>query len=46
LFSWDVSRFLGKTVAVTIVDRKQRGRAHITFDDFSVEAKLVKPVNR
>jgi hypothetical protein len=44
--NWDVSRLIGKTVAVRVVDRKQRVWAHITFDDFSADAELVDVQSR
>ncbi len=34
---WDVSEWKGREVFLRIVDRKQAGWGHITFDDFSAE---------
>jgi arylsulfatase len=38
--TWDVAAWAGQVVFLRVVDRKQRGWAHITFDDFSTEGEL------
>ena len=38
---WDVSKLKGKTVYLQVVDQNTSGWGHLTFDDFSVEGKLV-----
>ena len=38
---WDVSQLKGKTVYLQVVDRNTGGWGHLTFDDFSVEGKLL-----
>ena len=40
--TWDVSQLKGKTVYLQVVDRNTEGWGHLTFDDFSVEGKLLK----
>ena len=39
--NWDVNKYLGQTVRLRVVDQKQRSWAHVAFDDFSVQGKLV-----
>lgn len=39
--TWDVSKFKGKTVYLQVVDQNTEGWGHLTFDDFSVEGKLL-----
>ena len=39
---WDVSKHKGKTVYLHILDQTTTGWGHLTFDDFSVEGKLVR----
>ncbi|MDB4644060.1 sulfatase-like hydrolase/transferase [bacterium] len=39
--TWDVSKFKGKTVLLQVVDQNTEGWGHLTFDDFSVEGKLL-----
>ena len=39
--TWDISQLKGKTVYLQIVDRNTEGWGHLTFDDFSVEGKLL-----
>jgi hypothetical protein len=38
---WDVSKLKGKTVCLQVVDRNTGGWGHLTFDDFSIEGKLL-----
>ncbi|MCA9080633.1 MAG: sulfatase [Planctomycetaceae bacterium] len=40
---WDVQEWIGKQVAMRIVDRSQGGWGHVTFDDFSCDGELVEP---
>ncbi len=40
--TWDVGEHVGKRVYLKIVDHKKTRWAHITFDDFSTEGRLVK----
>ncbi len=37
---WDVGAYTGRKVFMRIVDRKQSGWGHITFDDFSADGEL------
>ncbi|MDB2673510.1 arylsulfatase [Akkermansiaceae bacterium] len=39
---WDVRKFKDKAVYLQIVDKETSGWGHLTFDDFSVEGKLLK----
>ncbi|MEN8847121.1 MAG: arylsulfatase [Akkermansiaceae bacterium] len=38
---WDVSKLKGKTVYLQVVDQNTSGWGHLTFDDFSIEGKLL-----
>ncbi len=42
---WDVSRYVGQTLLLRIVDRKQKSWAHITFDDFSTDGQLLPSID-
>lgn len=37
---WEVGDYLGRKVFLKIVDQKQSGWGHVTFDDFSAEGEL------
>ncbi|MGJ8694681.1 MAG: sulfatase-like hydrolase/transferase [Verrucomicrobiaceae bacterium] len=39
--TWDLSKLKGKTVHLQVVDKNTGGWGHLTFDDFSVEGKLL-----
>ncbi|MEN8772278.1 MAG: arylsulfatase [Akkermansiaceae bacterium] len=38
---WDINQHKGKTVYLQIVDQNTESWGHLTFDDFSVEGKLI-----
>ena len=38
---WDVRKLRGKTVFLRVVDKNTGGWGHLTFDDFSVDGKLI-----
>lgn len=40
--TWDVSKWKGQTLKLRIIDRKTAGWGHVSFDDFSTEATLIK----
>ena len=40
--NWDLSKHLGKSVFLRMVDKNRNGWGHVTFDDFSAEAELDK----
>jgi hypothetical protein len=37
---WDAGAYVGRELFLRIVDRKKRGWAHVTFDDFSAQGAL------
>lgn len=39
--TWDVGKLKGKTVYLQVVDKNTEGWGHLTFDDFSIEGKLL-----
>ena len=41
---WDVSKWVGKTVFLRIVDQRPSNWGHLTFDDFSTQAEFVSAV--
>lgn len=42
---WNVDEYIGQTVSIRLVDRSKAGWGHVTFDDFSCDALLVKHKN-
>ena len=38
--TWDTSPWIGRRVLLLLVDRQQGGWGHVTFDDFSTEARI------
>ena len=39
---WDVRKLRGKAVFLRVVDKNTGGWGHLTFDDFSVDGKLIE----